>query len=190
MKWSKSHSIVSHSLWPHELYRPWNSPAHKLPLYPQGFSRQEYWSGLPCPPLGDLPNPGIEPWSPTLQADSLPAEPPGKPSWHNPTIQFNSQIYTEEIWQIPAGNCNQGAPHLGTGQHSDHCHLLAFLLWLCGLVLVEKRWMKSACRKEDLCSWAVKEQRQEEIKEPFQKKRTLKRHDKSKQYVFADGILN
>ena len=44
-----------------------------------GFSRQEYWSGLPCPPPGELPNPGIEPRSPTLQADSLPSEPPGKP---------------------------------------------------------------------------------------------------------------
>ena len=43
-------------------------------LCPWGFSRQEYWSGLPCPPPGDLPNPGIEPRSPTLQADSLPAE--------------------------------------------------------------------------------------------------------------------
>ena len=37
--------------------------ALQAPL-PMGFSRQEYWSGLPCPPLGDLPNPGIEPWSP------------------------------------------------------------------------------------------------------------------------------
>ena len=44
-----------------------------------GFSRQEYWSGLPCPPPGDLPNPGMEPRSPTLQADSLPSEPPGEP---------------------------------------------------------------------------------------------------------------
>ena len=43
------------------------------------FSRQEHWNGLPCPPPGDLPNPGIEPMSPTLQVDSLPAEPPGKP---------------------------------------------------------------------------------------------------------------
>ena len=43
-----------------------------------GFSRQEYWSGLPFPP-GDLPNPGIEPRSPTLQADFLPSEPPRKP---------------------------------------------------------------------------------------------------------------
>ena len=38
----------------------------------------EYWSGLPCPPLGDLPNPRIEPGSPKFQADSLPAEPQGK----------------------------------------------------------------------------------------------------------------
>ena len=48
-------------------------------LCPWGFSRQEYWSGLPCPPPGDLPNFGIEPRSPALQADSLPSEPPGKP---------------------------------------------------------------------------------------------------------------
>ena len=43
-----------------------------------GFSRQEYWSGLPFPSPGDLPNPGIERRSPALQVDSLPAEPPGQ----------------------------------------------------------------------------------------------------------------
>ena len=43
------------------------------------FSRQEYWSGLPFPSPGDLPNPGIEPGSPALQADALQSEPPGKP---------------------------------------------------------------------------------------------------------------
>ena len=48
-------------------------------LCPWGFSRQQYWSGLPCPPPEDLPNPGTQPRSPTLQADSLPTEPPGKP---------------------------------------------------------------------------------------------------------------
>ena len=43
-----------------------------------GFPRQEYWSGLPCPPPGDLPNPGIKLRFSTLQVDSLPSEPPGK----------------------------------------------------------------------------------------------------------------
>jgi len=43
-----------------------------------GFSRQEYWSGLPFPSPGDLPDPGIKPGSPVLQADSLSTEPPGK----------------------------------------------------------------------------------------------------------------
>ena len=43
-----------------------------------GVSRQEYWSGLPCPPPGDLSHPGVKPRPPTLQADSLPAEPRGK----------------------------------------------------------------------------------------------------------------
>ena len=48
-------------------------------LCPWGFSWQEYWHGLPCPPPGDLPNPGTEPRSPTLWADSLPTELRGKP---------------------------------------------------------------------------------------------------------------
>ena len=43
-----------------------------------GFFRQEYWNGLPFPPSGDLPNPGIEPRCPALQADSLQSEPPRK----------------------------------------------------------------------------------------------------------------
>ena len=44
-----------------------------------GFSRQEHWSDLPCPPLGDLPNQGIKSKSLALQLNSLPSEPPGKP---------------------------------------------------------------------------------------------------------------
>ena len=44
-----------------------------------GFSRQEYWSGLPFPSPGDLPDPGIELRSPVLEADALTSEPPGKP---------------------------------------------------------------------------------------------------------------
>ena len=56
---------------------PW-TVAYHAPLS-MGFSRQEYWSGVPLPSPGDLPHPGIEPSSPALQADALLSEPPGKP---------------------------------------------------------------------------------------------------------------
>ena len=52
--------------------------AQEAPLS-MGFPSQEYWSGLPFPSSGNLPDPGIEPGSPALQADSLLSEPPGKP---------------------------------------------------------------------------------------------------------------
>ena len=58
------------------LATPWTI-ALQAPL-PMGFSRQEQWSGLPFPSPGDVPNPGIEPGSPALQADSLPTELQGK----------------------------------------------------------------------------------------------------------------
>ena len=69
---SVSHSVVPDSLRPHGL-----QPTRLL--CPSDFSRQGYWSGLPFPSPGDLPNPGIEPGSPALQADSLPTELQGKP---------------------------------------------------------------------------------------------------------------
>ena len=62
-------------------------------LSPCGFSRKEYSSGLPCPPPGDLPNPGIKPRSPTLQADSLLSEPPAKPKFKAGWL--NSVTYSE-----------------------------------------------------------------------------------------------
>ena len=55
---------------------PWTAAYQALPS--MGFSRKEYWSGVPLPFLGDLPDPGIEPRSPTLQADALPSKPPRK----------------------------------------------------------------------------------------------------------------
>ena len=57
---------------------PW-TVAYQAPPS-MGFSWQEYWSGLPFPSPGDLPDPGIETGSPTLQADALLSEPPGSPS--------------------------------------------------------------------------------------------------------------
>ena len=55
---------------------PW-TVAHQA-LLSMGFSRQEHWSGLPLPSPGHPPNPGMEPGSPTLKADTLPSDPPGK----------------------------------------------------------------------------------------------------------------
>ena len=57
------------------LVTPW-TVAHQAPPSME-FSRQEYWSGLPFPSPGDLPDPGVKPGSPALQADALPSEPPG-----------------------------------------------------------------------------------------------------------------
>ena len=64
---------------------PW-TVAHQT-LLSMGFPRTEYWSGLPFPSLGDLPNPRIEPRFPALQADSLPAKPQGKSAFKWETIK-------------------------------------------------------------------------------------------------------
>ena len=68
---------------------PWTE-AYQVPLS-MGFSRQEYWSGLPCPPPGDLPDPGVEPRSPALQADSLPFELPRKSNIYQINIKMPRQ---------------------------------------------------------------------------------------------------
>ena len=84
-------SVMSDSLQPH------GTIAHQAPLS-MGFSRQEYWNKLSCPPPGDLPNTGIKPRSPTLQVDSLPSEPPRKPRtitpnrWKISSLQSRSQF--------------------------------------------------------------------------------------------------
>ena len=66
---------------------PW-TVALQAPLS-MGFPKQEYWSGLPVPSLGDLPNPGIEPMSPAVQADYLPQSHQGSPSTLIDTIQIS-----------------------------------------------------------------------------------------------------
>ena len=71
VKWSEMNSLSRVQLFA----TPWTVVCQAPPS--MGFSRQEYWSGLPFPSPGDLPNPGIEPRPPALQADSLPSEPPG-----------------------------------------------------------------------------------------------------------------
>ena len=100
---------------------PW-AVAYQAPLS-MGFSRQEYWSGLPFPSPGDLPNPGIEPGFPTLEADALTSEPPGNQNkWlffirsiGTQTISLSSQ---EAIWKGKIQKSSQTWPY-------HHCFWLA-----------------------------------------------------------------
>ena len=89
-----SDTLHLHGLQPTRLLCPW------------GFSNQEYWNGLPCPPPGDLPNPGIKPKSPPLQAGSLPSEPPGKPK---PTTEVGSLSLLQGTF--PTQDSNQDLLH-------------------------------------------------------------------------------
>ena len=74
---------------------PW-TVAHQAPLS-MGLSRQEHWSGLPCPPPGDLPDPGIKPRSPAWQADFLPSEPPGKLKTLLRSLKFEEQLIVYKV---------------------------------------------------------------------------------------------
>ena len=72
---------------------PW-TVAHQPPLS-MGFFRQEYWTGLPCPPPGDFPGPGIEPASPALKADSLLLSHQGSPN------KSRGKCYLKRISRLP-----------------------------------------------------------------------------------------
>ena len=103
---------------------PW-TVAHQAPPS-MGFSRQEYWSGLPCPSPGDLPDPGIEPRSPVLEADTLTSEPPRKPYVYIPwPLQAANRILVPQsrIEPMPlaveAESPNQGSPE-NSESHLDY----------------------------------------------------------------------
>ena len=64
-----------------------------------GFPKQEYWSGLPFPFPGDLPDPGIEPGSPALEADALTSEPPGKPWLGGEGGAEGKHDYKQSYWK-------------------------------------------------------------------------------------------
>ena len=96
---SLSHVCLFETLW---------TTACQAPLSME-FSRQEYWSGLPFPPPGNLPDPGTElasPVSPVLQADSLSTEPPGKPKLSGATTQISIPLFKKQVmstYHVP--NC-------------------------------------------------------------------------------------
>ena len=108
---SESRSVMSNSLGPHGLY-----------IQSLEFSRQEYWSGLPFPSPGDLPNPGMEPRSPALQADALTSEPTGKPKrkW-----KWSHSVVSDSLWsrglQPTRILCPWDSPGKNTGVG---CHFL------------------------------------------------------------------
>ena len=92
--------------------------AHQTPPS-MGFSRQEYWSGLPFPSPGDLPNPGIKPESPTFQADALTSEPPGKPSAAAKSLQSCPTLCD------PIDSRPPGSPWDSPGKNTEvGCHFL------------------------------------------------------------------
>ena len=110
------------------LATPWTA-AHQAPLS-MGFSRQEYWSGLPFPPPGDLSDPGLETVSAALQADSLPLSHQGSPAFSFytppflfPTFSFPSVWSEDLLWRI---SWLLGVPPLDTesGAWVHHCNNL------------------------------------------------------------------
>ena len=81
---------------------PWTVTYQAPPS--MGFSRQEYWSGWPFPPPGDLPNPGIEPRFPALEADTLPSEPRGKYKYLRCLLLLLLLTPTKQAWgDLPMG---------------------------------------------------------------------------------------
>ena len=115
-QWRESHSIMSNSLRPHGLYSPWNSSGQNTGVGSLSFP-------------GDLPNPGVEPRSPTLQVDSLPAEPQGKTTnagvgslpllqWIFPTQESNWGVlhFRQILYQLSY----QGSPNRAQRKKRSH----------------------------------------------------------------------
>ena len=109
LKVKVSRSVVS------DFATPW-TVALQAPLSTE-FSRQESWSALPFPCPWDLADPGIEPESPALQADSLWFAPPGKPY----SVQFSRSVVSESLRPHESQHASPPCPSPTPGVHSDSC---------------------------------------------------------------------
>ena len=96
------------------------------------FSRQEYWSGLPFPSPGDLPDPGIKPGSPALQADALPSEPSGKPLITKEVINSCS-VVSDSLWPHESQQTGQLDPWLADTilHHNTAMYSISLLSFQC-----------------------------------------------------------
>ena len=108
-----------------------------LPLYPtlwtlwivscpaplsMEFFQQEYWNCLPCPPPGDLPDPGITHGSPALQADSLLSEPPGKRKYSHSSVQFSRSVVSDSLRPYESQHARTPCPSPTPGITQTHAH--------------------------------------------------------------------
>ena len=138
-----------------------------------GVSRQEYWSGLPCPPPGDLPHPGIEPTSPALQADSSPSESPEEAHPSFPCFQtfsggkwgFSVLSSSEKTWVFfwAARGCvwrpASRAPILGvwskedSGEAGNRHHKQRCSSVTVRICLPRGRWFESSREVVDVFAW-------------------------------------
>ena len=107
-----------------------------------GSSRQEYWSGLPCPSPGALPDPGMELRSPALQADSLPSESRGKPM-PTPTHEEVPKVRLATFSRDLTAHCTttsqpggSSGPDAGAGFQSWLCNPLGLRTWSCSLTFL------------------------------------------------------
>ena len=114
--------------------------ASQAPLS-MGFSRQEYWSRLICPPPGDLPDPGIKPWSPTMQADSLLSKPPGK---HQTTSKKCWRFFSYNVTWF--GGVNLSGCGLWAAHHPSTCVISSGCWWWEGWTCL--------CSQEPWCCWS------------------------------------
>ena len=125
-----SHSVVSNSV------TPWTA-ARQTPLS-MGFSRQEYWRGLPCPPPGNLPQPGTEPTppvAPAWQADSLPLSHQESAQRHH---AISVTVASQEVLQLCSHTCSGSSRpfaflycigSLLLGQKLSSVNTLTYYLW-------------------------------------------------------------
>ena len=100
--------------------------SHQAPLS-MGFFRHEYWSGLPFPLPGDLPDPGIKPMSPALQADSLSTESPGMPKLHEYHYQIKVMVNFLRLYVCGYNTLNKNGMKYTKVYQYCHCPVMVRL---------------------------------------------------------------